>query len=70
MPTPRPTRECVHARSRARVSVISVIVKRPVLPPCAVDGRSRNPLYDYYYITETRSEFSFSSIKKKNDNNF
>ena len=26
-------------------SVVSVIVKRPVLPPCVVDGRSRNPLY-------------------------
>ena len=31
------------------VCVVSVIVKRPVLPPCAVDGRSRNPLYYYYY---------------------
>ena len=30
------------------VCVISVIVKRPVLPPCVVDGRSRNPLYYYY----------------------
>ena len=28
---------------------VCVIVKRPVLPPCAVDGRSRNPLYYYYY---------------------
>ena len=27
----------------------SVIVKRPVLPPCVVDGHSRNPLYYYYY---------------------
>ena len=34
---------------RACVCVISVIVKRPVLPPCAVNGRSRNPLYHYYY---------------------
>ena len=24
--------------------VVSVIVKRPVLPPCAVDGHYRNPL--------------------------
>ena len=32
------------------VSVVSVIVKRPVLPSCAVDGHSRNPLY-YYYVT-------------------
>ena len=31
------------------VCVVSVIVKRPVLPPSAVDGRSRNPLYYYYY---------------------
>ena len=31
--------------------VVSVVVKRPALPPCAVDGSSRNPLccYDYYY---------------------
>ena len=29
--------------------VVSVTVKRPVLPPCVVDGRSRNPLYYYYY---------------------
>ena len=31
------------------VCVVNVIVKCPVLPPCAVDGRSRNPLYCYYY---------------------
>ena len=31
------------------VSIVSVIVKRPVLPPCAVDRRSRNPLYYYYH---------------------
>ena len=31
------------------VCVVSVIVKRPVLPPSVVDGRSRNPLYYYYY---------------------
>ena len=41
------------ARARVRVYVIvcvcvvSVIVKRPVLPPCAVDRRSRNPVYYY-----------------------
>ena len=38
-------------RSRAYVCVcvcFTRIVKRPVLPPCAVDGRSRNPLYYYY----------------------
>ena len=27
------------------VSVIRIIVKCPVLPPCAVDGHSRNPFY-------------------------
>ena len=47
-------RECVRACVRACVrvcvvSVIGVIVKRPVLPPCAVDGRSRNPLY-YWFL--------------------
>ena len=31
------------------VCVVSVIVKRPVLPPSVVDGRSRNPLYYYCY---------------------
>ena len=30
--------------------VVSVIVKRPVLPPSVVDGRSRNSLYYYYYF--------------------
>jgi len=42
---------CVRARVRAChvcVCVVSVIVKRPVLPPSVVDGRSRNPLYYYY----------------------
>ena len=32
----------------ACMCVVSVIVKHPVLPPCAVDGRSRNPLYYYF----------------------
>ena len=31
------------------VSGVSVSVKRPVLPLCAVDGHSGNPLYYYYY---------------------
>ena len=35
------------------VCVINVIVKRPVLPACAVNGRSRNPLYYYYYAVLT-----------------
>ena len=34
------------------VCTVSVIVKRPMLPPCAVDGRSRNPLYYCYYLLE------------------
>ena len=38
------------------VCVVSVIVKHPVLPPCAVDGRSRNPLY-YYLFTSLLTEF-------------
>ena len=28
--------------------VVSVVVKRPALPPCAVDGSSRNALCYYY----------------------
>ena len=39
-----------HACVRACVFVGSVNVKRPALPPCAVDGRSRNRLYYYYYL--------------------
>ena len=39
---------CIRDRC-VRVSVVSVIVKRPVLPPCVVDERSRNLLYYYYY---------------------
>ena len=37
-------------RAYVRACVVNVIVKRPVLPPCVVDGRSRNPLYYYYYV--------------------
>ena len=29
------------------VSVVTVFVKHPALPPCAVDGRTRNLLYYY-----------------------
>ena len=58
-PSPHPTL-CVCVRVRACVCVcvrachvcvcvVSVIVKRPVLPPSVADGRSRNPLYYYYY---------------------
>ena len=42
---------CVRVCVRARVCVVSVIVKRPVLPPSVLDGRSQNPLY-YYYVNE------------------
>ena len=38
-----------HVSARVSVSVIGVIAKRPVLPLCAVDGHSRNPLYCCYY---------------------
>ena len=31
--------------------VVSVIVKHPALPPCAVGGCSTNPLYYYYSLT-------------------
>ena len=37
-------RACVRVCVCVCVCVFSVSVKRPVLPPCAVDGRSRNPL--------------------------
>ena len=42
LPIPSSNAMCVS------VCVVSVIVKRPVLPPFVVDGRSRNPLYYYY----------------------
>ena len=41
--------ECVCVCVCVCVSVVSDIVKCPVLPPCVVDGRSTNPLY-YYYL--------------------
>ena len=41
--------ECACVRACVCVCVGSVNVKHPALPPCAVDGRSRNPLYYYYY---------------------
>ena len=42
--------ECRDKLECVCVCVVSVVVKRPVLPPSVVDGRSRNPLYYYYYI--------------------
>ena len=38
------------------VCVVSVIVKHPVLPPSVVDGRSRNPLYYYYYLKQNEAK--------------
>ena len=57
LPIPSSDTVCVCVRTRvhacacvcACAHVVSVIVKRPVLPPSVVDGRSRNPLYYYYY---------------------
>ena len=48
LPIPLSDTVCVRACARARACVVSVIVKRPVLPPSVVDGCTRNPL-DYYY---------------------
>ena len=53
---------CVHACVRACVRAcvcVCVCVKCPVLPPCAVDGRSRNPLY-YYYVTKAKAKLGNS----------
>ena len=47
---------CMHLCVCVYVCVVSDIVKHPVLPPCAVDGRSRNPLY-YYLFTSLLTEF-------------
>ena len=41
--------------------VVSVIVKGPVLPLCVVDGRSRNPLYYYYYNTNMNKQIIYGS---------
>ena len=56
---------CVCARARACVHAcvcVCVIVKRPVLPPSVVDGRSRNPLYYVVIGTVTRSPFPDDQI--------
>ena len=39
------------------VCVVSVIVKHPVLPPCVVDGRSRNPLLLLLLLTHIYALF-------------
>ena len=70
---------CVHARARVcvRACVVSVIVKRPVLPPSVVDGCPRNPLYYYYYyyyyegvhvddITPEHNNYEYISKRKPN----
>ena len=51
------------------LSVASVVVKRPALPPCAVDGHSTNPLY-YYYMQFFCTPFTKCSYftKKKTHN--
>ena len=41
--------ECVCVCVCCFVVVVVSVIKRPLLPPCAVDGRFRNPLYYYYY---------------------
>ena len=51
---------CVRACVRVRACVVSVIVKRPVLPPSVVDGHSRNPLY-YYYKDQVKITMSTDS---------
>ena len=38
------------------VVVVSVIVKCPMLPPCAVDGHSRNPFYYFCYFSHLECE--------------
>ena len=45
----------------ACVCVVSVIVKRPVLPPHVVNGRSRNPLYYYYYYLHHATDCPIST---------
>ena len=45
---------CVCARACMCMCVVSVIVKHPVLPPCVVEGCSRNPLYYYYYYLQLK----------------
>ena len=47
------------------VSVVSVIVKRPVLPSCVVDGRTRNLHYYYYQVLHHNHAFPESEAAKK-----
>ena len=54
--------ECVCAcmRECLCVCVVSAIVNGPVLPPCAVDGCSRHPLYYYYEVLSDTQELNWS----------
>ena len=47
------------------MSVVSVIVKRPVLPPCAADGCSRNPLLLLWCYTEVHMSYTHISPSTK-----
>ena len=40
---------------------VSVIVKHPMLPPCVVDGCSRNPLFYYYTYGPSSQKFCWLS---------
>ena len=59
---------CLHACVRAcvRACVVSVIVKLPALPPCVVDGHSRNPLYHYHYqcVTSNAQQYIMTGYGK------
>ena len=57
------------------VGVVSVKIKRPALPPCAVDGRSRNhfsfflfSFFNYYYYCRTMQDSQTSSRLKLSKN--
>ena len=56
-----------------RLVLFELFVTRPVLPPCVVDGRSRNPLYYYYYIIIiiilTTAVFSYAIGSRKRSAN-
>ena len=41
---------CVRACAHVHVCVVSVIIKHPAFPPCAVNGCYINPLSNYYYL--------------------
>ena len=45
--------------------VVSVTVKRPVLPPSAVDGCYRNPLYYYFSLFACLLLFTTVAVSKE-----